>query len=207
MEFLLDYEKKYWDAIKNRLKNEIGTAALMGNLKAESNCIPYRKQGDNNIPYTASIQYTEEVDKEIISENTFEKDSIGYGVAQWTWWERKKGLYNLHVKTGLSIGDFDLSIQYMFYELDNSYTSVRDSLINATDIQAATNIVLHDYEQPFDQSESVELLRGNLAKEIYEKYTGSEPDPTEPTEPVDPPDPIKNKKKKMPLYMYIRRRY
>lgn len=191
MVFELDYQKRYWDSLMEIIENEKGVAALMGNFQAESNCIPYRKQGDYSPPYLESQTYTNAIDDGTITENTFVNDSIGYGVAQWTYYNRKQNLYNLHKSNNLSIGSFELSILMIKYEFNNGYGDTLDVLRQAVDIPTASNYVLHNYESPADQSADVESLRAEYSIEIYEKFTGSLPDPGP------------GSKKKMPLWFYL----
>lgn len=193
MDFLLDYEEKYWNDIYARLKNEYGTAGLMGNLKKESGLIPYRKQGDMTPPYVASQEYTNSVDNGTISKDTFCNDSIGYGLAQWTFHTRKQQLYSFHTEMAVSIGSYELSLKMLFFELDTGYTDVRDYLRTATSVRGASDYVLHNYEQPDDQSEAEEVERYQLSQQIYDKYHGTEPVPESNIRPI-------------PIWMYSRKR-
>ena len=96
-----EYAKYIWDYFKNKLGNEYGVAALMGNLQAESGLCPYRCEGDFTSGYTNSITYTENVNSGAISEWEFVNRGYngsttqkGYGLAQWTYYSRKQNLYN-----------------------------------------------------------------------------------------------------------------
>lgn len=200
MEFLLDYESRYWKDINAKIKNEYGTAGLMGNLQAESGLIPYRKQNDNTPPYVASQTYTNNVDDGKYTESQFVNDSIGYGLAQWTFSSRKQQLYDFKSEMGVSIGSYELSLKMLFWELEGGYKDTLEALSNAKSVRAASDYVLHNFEQPADQSEQVEVYRASLGTAIYEKYSGS--DPTDP----EPPKPS-GKNKGMPLWMYFYRRY
>lgn len=195
----MEYEKEYWDALMDLFHNEYGVAGLMGNLKAESGLIPYRKQGDFTSGYAASQAYTSGVDNGSISKETFVNDEVGYGVAQWTWNARKRTLYDFKTTHNLSIGSFELSIIMLKYELLESggYKSVGDYLKTATSVRGASNKVLHDFEAPKDQSEEVEIARAAIGQQIYDKYSGSEP-----PEPPDPPTPT-GSKRGMPVWMYL----
>lgn len=197
MIFELDYEKRYWDAINTKINNEYGTAGLMGNLKAESGLIPYRKENDNTPPYLASQQYTNNVDSGIYTKSEFVGDEIGYGLAQWTFSTRKEKLYNFHLEDNVSIGDFNLSLKMLFYELEGSYINVFNILKNANNVREASDSVLHDYESPGDQGESVEIYRAQLGQAIYDKYAGS---------PPEPPEPPVAERKKMKLWFYTLKR-
>lgn len=161
--------------------NAYGVAGLMGNLAAESGLIPYRVQGDNTVPYTYSQEYTAQVDAGTISENDFVYNGPnggGYGLAQWTYYTRKQGLYDLW-KSGSypSIGSLSLGLDYLSQEIQSSYSAVWTSLQNATSIRSASDIVLTDYESPADQSETVQLYRYELAVDIYNTYSGGSVDP------------------------------
>lgn len=198
------YETYYWNAFLNAIKNEYGVAGLMGNLQAESYLIPYIRQGDtNDLQYKKSLVYTQNVNNGVISKYTFVHDSVGYGLAQWTYHTRKEGLYNMY-KTGYpSIGDAKLSVDYLLYELQNSYKSVWNTLISATSIRQASDAVLHDFENPKDQSEKVEELRASYAQEIYNRHADT-PIPPGPPVPPDPPHPVINTDfGKLPIWFYV----
>lgn len=196
MDFLLDYEKQYWDTFVSKMENEMAVAGLMGNLKAESGLIPYRKQGDFSADYQVSRDYTNQVDAGTVTENQFIDGSFGYGLAQWTWPARKQGLYDMHKQMGVSIGSFDLSVSYLFYEFSNDYLNVYNNLLACTSVKQASDLILHDFEAPADQSETVEQQRYQLSQEIYDKYSGSTP---------VKPDPGSSDGHHMPIWMYFRR--
>ncbi len=178
--------------------NHFGVSALMGNLKAESGLYPDRVQGD--IPYSSySKNYTAKVDSGEISESEFVNNGPnggGYGLAQWTYFTRKQSLYNMY-KTGYdSIGSVDLACDYLIQELQTDYSGVWNSLVNATSIRVASDKVLHDFENPADQSTSVEIARASMGTEIYNTFSGGSYE-----EPTDTPTTThKNKLSKLLLW-------
>lgn len=171
-----------WHGLLEEIGNEYGVAALMGNLQAESGLCPYRLQGDFSDGWVTSIDYTEKVDNGTISEYDFVHNGPnggGYGLAQWTFYTRKQGLYDMYKSGGYdSIGNVYLAIKYLIYELNHSYPTVLNTLKNATSIRVASDCVLHDFENPANQSESVEILRCQLGTTLYQELTGSEPPDT-----------------------------
>lgn len=187
-----------WNLLLADIKNEIGVAALMGNLQAESGLIPYRVQGDFSDGYVNSITYTEKVNSGEISEYDFVNNGPGgggYGLAQWTFSSRKQALYDMY-KTGYpSIGDVNLACNYLLYELKTDYVDVYWTLVNAISIKQASDKVLHDFERPADQSAEVEVLRAQMGIAIYEEMTGSSP--------ITPTD---KKRKKFNFILFNRRR-
>lgn len=179
-----------WDYFLDCIGNEYGVAGLMGNLRAESGLYPDRVQGD--IPYSSySKEYTAKVDSGEISEYDFVHNGPnggGYGLAQWTFYTRKQALYN-HYKSGNrpSIGDIGLACDYLWIELQESFPSVLSVLKNAQSIREASDKVLHDFEAPADQSETVEETRETLGIEVYNAFSGTAPEnPDEPDNPISP---------------------
>lgn len=193
--------KQYiWNYFKEKLGNECGVAGLMGNLQSESALCPYRLQGDFSSGYKTSKTYTANVDAGVISEYDFVHNGPnggGYGLAQWTFYTRKQGLYDMY-KSGSysSIGSVELACDYLYYELENGYGSVLNTLKNATSIRQASDAVLLDFERPANQSESVQELRESLGQAIYNELTGTgsggSSDTNTPT-----------KKKSLPLWLLI----
>lgn len=168
-----------WRRLLGGIGNEYGVAGLMGNLQAESGLISYRVQGDFSAGYTNSIEYTNQVNSGAISKSEFVNNGPGgggYGLAQWTYPPRKQALYEMWVSGGYaSIGSLTLACDYLLYELKNSYYDVYFVLKNATSIRVASDKVLHDFENPADQSVSVEILRASMGSAIYEEMTGTTP--------------------------------
>lgn len=188
----MDANAQYiWEYFTEKIGNEYGVAGLMGNLQAESGFHPDRVQGD--IPYSEySVNYTYQVDTGAISKNDFlynGPNGGGYGLAQWTFWSRKKALYELWQSGGYSsIGSIELACDYLWIELQNDFPSVLNVLISAPDIRTASDAVLHDFESPADQSVSVEELRESMGQEIYNTYHSGTVDPDPDPEPDPDPD-------------------
>ena len=164
-----------WNYFKGKIGNEYGVAGLMGNLQAESNLRPNNLQNsyESSLGYT-DTSYTSAVDNGTYSKSSFVYDEAGYGLAQWTYWSRKKALYEMYKSGGYSsIGSIELACDYLWYELQNSYKGVLSVLKSATSIRQASDKVLHDFENPADQSESVEVKRASMGSAIYNELTGT----------------------------------
>lgn len=196
-----DYSKTIWDFFLPLIGNEYGTAALMGNLEAESGLRPNNLQNsyESSLGYT-DTSYTAAVDSGAYSRGSFVNDEAGYGLAQWTYSSRKAALYDFWKATGISsIGDISVQCGYLYLELRNDYSGVWTTLCNASNIRDASDAVLHDFENPADQSTSVEEKRAAMGVKWYNLYSGGYV-----------PNPTPNKRKGMPLllmYQATRRRY
>lgn len=169
------YDKKIWDYLLGKINNKYGVAGLMGNLYAESGLSPNNLE--NSYETTSGFTdatYTAAVDNGTYTKSQFVNDAYGYGLAQWTYKTRKQGLYELWKSSGYSsIGNIDLALAFLWYELQNSYPGVLTTLKNATSIREASDDVLHRFENPADQSEAVEEKRAAYGKTYYDKYADS----------------------------------
>lgn len=210
------YLKTIWDGLMLWVNNEYGVAALMGNLYAESGCVPFRVQGDYTFPFTYSQNYTNRVDQGIVTEYSFVNNAPdashakGYGLAQWTSSNRKQNYYNLYRSGGYaSIGGVDLGLAMLQQELDTGgdYASSGNAIKNATDIRSASDYILIHYEAPKDQSEAVKILRASYGQEIYNMYHsgGGNPDPPTPDPPPPPYPDNPTTPHKMGLIYYMKK--
>lgn len=201
------YEAIIWGYFKNKIGNEYGVAGLMGNLQAESGLYPDRVQGD--IPYSSySKTYTANVDKGLVAEYDFVNNGPnggGYGLAQWTHPSRKQALYNMYKERGYtSIGSIGLACEYLWYELQYTFPSVLNTLINATSVREASDTVLHDFENPAIQTEAVEEQRASLGQSYYNQFTGTSGEVIDPDNPSDPDIPnTPTSKPKRKTYNFI----
>ncbi|MBO6177836.1 MAG: N-acetylmuramoyl-L-alanine amidase [Selenomonadaceae bacterium] len=163
-------EIKIWRFFKEKGLNDCAVAGIMGNLYAESGLIPTNLQnsfesslGVNDEGYTASV------DDGSYSFERFINDGAGFGLAQWTYYTRKAGLYEFAKHTGRSIGDLDMQLEYLWDELQK-YEDLMGKLRNAKSVREASDAFLLDFERPADQGEGQKSYRAEFADEFYEKY-------------------------------------
>lgn len=123
----------------------------MGNLFAESGFIPTNLQnsyesklGMNDASYTAAVDNG--------SYTNFTHDSAGYGLAQWTYWSRKQGLFQLCKSRGKSIGDLNTQLDFLYQELTTNYSQLLKILKTTSSVEEASNLVVTQFERPADQS-------------------------------------------------------
>lgn len=162
-------ELNIWNKLNSEIKNDFGTSSLMGNLFAESGLKSINLQ--NSCEKKCGLndsQYTQAVDNG--SYNNFVNDRFGYGLAQWTSSGRKQGILNYAKSKRCSIGDENMQIEYVLYELKTAYKTVWNALVNAKSVKQASDIVLTQYERPADQSENAKLKRASYGEIFYRKY-------------------------------------
>lgn len=192
------YIAQVWNYLSSKGYPDEGIAGLMGNLYAESFIVPYICQGNITYPFSASIQYTDDVNNGTITEYQFvhygpdghSSTNKGYGLAQWTITARKQPLYTKFTTGGYSsIGSISLALDYLYDELSGnrangalSYTNVSNVMRDTSKtMRQVSNYVLANFENPRDQGPSVQEQRYKYAHAIYEYMKQS-------VTPVDPPD-------------------
>lgn len=168
-----DTEKLIWDFLSDKIGNAYGVAGLMGNLYAESNLQPTNLQNS----YEKSLRMTDDQYTAAVDDGTytnFVKDSAGYGLAQWTYWSRKKALFDHAKASGKSIGDLVMQLDFLWMELSGDYKSLLDALKKAENVSDASTAVLAQYERPADQSEAVQSKRAAYGQMYYGKYAAKD---------------------------------
>ncbi|MCR5119545.1 MAG: hypothetical protein K6B44_08005 [Lachnospiraceae bacterium] len=169
-----DHDRIIWNSLYALCgNNAYGAAGLMGNLFAESALRENNLQnscearlGMNDAAYTAAVDNG--------SYTNFVHDSAGYGLAQWTYWTRKQGLYNHAKSTGRSIGNLNMQLEFLGSELTNSYRGVLNGLRSAGSVEDASYIVLTQFEKPKNQGPSVQALRAQYSKTFYARYANAQ---------------------------------
>lgn len=161
--------KKIWDYLYGKIGNAYGVAALMGNLYAESKLNPQNLEDH----YERKIKYNDTTYTKAVDDGTytnFVKDSCGYGLAQWTYYTRKQRLLNFAKEKKKSIGDLIMQLEFLVNELKTYYPGVFNDLKNASNINYPTVKVLKSYENPADQSLSVQATRTSYANKYYQEF-------------------------------------
>lgn len=167
----MEHAKVIWEFLMEKIKNECGVAGLMGNLYAESGLKPdilqhtYKKKlGFDDSSYTHAVDSN--------SYNNFVRDAAGYGLAQWTYWSRKKALLSYARENGKSIGDLTMQLEFLCRELEQSYRGVLQKLKTAKTVKEASNEVLLNFEKPADQSDKVKERRADYGMNYYRQFAG-----------------------------------
>ena len=164
-------EEKIWNFLLKEIKNEYGVAGLMGNLRAESSFKSSNLQGayEKKLSHTDE-SYTMAVDNGQYTKDQFVYDSAGYGLAQWTYWSRKKALYEYLKAANRSIGDLQGQLEYLIKEI-KTYTKVWNTLLNAKTVEEASTSVVLYYEKPASKdSPETQAKRASYGETVYQKF-------------------------------------
>ena len=164
--------------INNGSMTAQGAAGLLGNLKAESDLRSNNLQNT----YNESLRMTDEEYTDAVDSGeytNFVYDSAGYGLAQWTSAGRKQKLLEYAQAKEVSIGDYDMQLEFLIDELAYSYSSVYEVLKTTKSVKAASNSVLIGFEKPRDQSKAAQERRAAIGTKYFKQFRPNEnPEPT-----------------------------
>ena len=151
-------EKIIWDQLLKATGNAIGTAAIMGNLMAESSLNPRCVTGIKDPEYICKAD-NDEID--------FAHDGHAFGLVQWCYYTRKGGLQGYAKQVGRSVGDLQMQLEYLVKEMSQDYKSVWKAVTEAKSIRTASDIVMLKYEKPAGTSELAKAKRRAYAQKFY----------------------------------------
>lgn len=160
-------EQEIWGYLYPRIGNACGTAALMGNLRAESGLNPKNLQDTYETRLGMNDeQYTQAVDSGAYA--NFVKDGAGYGLAQWTYHSRKQNLLNFAKQHNESVGSLRVQLDFLWEELQG-YKTCLEALKTASDIRVASDVVMDQYEQPSNRSEDARQKRADFGQQYLQR--------------------------------------
>lgn len=197
---------------------ETGALAMMGNWMKESLLDPFRKQGDLTAAALPSHQYVAQVTSGAIQKMAFARDQIGFGLAQWTFWDfvgnregRKLDLYNYWKASGMPLDSAVMQARFAIWELTHKgqYKSLWSYLqtVGPDGLKNAVDRICREYEQPaynniqerYDAAvelaarldlNSTDLPQGSgIAENVSGSDTGPSGDPAQPAAPKEPDKP------------------
>lgn len=160
-----------------------GALGMLGNLMAESTLKENIAQ--RGMTKLSDEQYTAAADNGLID---FVRDAVGYGLAQFTYHTRKANLLSRARNDGVSVGDGEMQVRFILWELANDFPNVRKVLTTSNDIDACADIVCTQYERP--AVNNLAVRRGyahqfdNEIPEVTE--VAASKDPVKATFPPDP---------------------
>lgn len=163
-------EKVIWDCLLKKTGNEFGTAAIMGNLMAESSLNPTCVTGIKD------SDYVKKADEGKID---FAHDGHAFGLVQWCYYARKGGLQSYAQQTGRSVGHLQMQLEYLVKEMSQDYKSVWSAVTTSKSIRGISDTVMLKYEKPATTSEAAKQKRANYAQKYYDQFAEKpEPAPT-----------------------------
>ena len=172
----------YQQTIYNRLRyhgiTQAGALGILGNFDCESNCEPFRLQGDFSPYRTASKSYVQGVTSGSISRDTFSRDAKGFGIYQLTYWTRKQGYYDFWKASGKALDSAELQVDYAVKEMQSDYPQLFAFLKQTTDVFTAVSRVCREFERPAVNNIDARFAAAKrIQYEINLDGGGEDPDP------------------------------
>lgn len=162
-------EQTIYNALRAGGLSPAGACGMMGNMDAESGLLPNNVQNNCSM---SDFDYTYAVDNGTISRERFVYDSYGFGLCQWTSYDRKDGLYQLAKGKGVSIADEAMQCEYCIYELKQSqYSTLYKFLCTTDDVAKAAERVCAEFERPKYNNFAVRI---NAAQRYYNQLANGE---------------------------------
>ena len=170
---MTNYENETWAYLVHMFRNPYSAAAIMGNFYIESKMDPgYLQSSYARKLGMTSAEYTARTDSGEYPAESFIHDSAGYGLAQWTYWSRKRSLLDYAKEKNKSVGDLGVQLDF-FWEEIQLYKAVFPVLLSATSIQEASDIFARKYEKPADVSDTALKRRSDAGQKYYDAFVKS----------------------------------
>lgn len=189
----MSYQQIIYDQLRKGGISEAGALGILGNLDCESNCEPYRLQGDFSPYRTQSKAYVQRIMNGSVSKAEFCDGRVGKFIAQWTYPTRQAALWDYWKSRGGAIDDAAMQADFVLEEL-KGYSVLLPFLQTTTDIFTAVSLVCREYERPavnnidarFDRAKKIQYeIDLNAWKD------GGKDDPKPAPTPTPEPTPIK----------------
>ena len=183
-----------YQTIYNQLRanglTEAGALAMLGNWDCESNCESVRVQGDFSPYRSASKQYVADVDSYKISRDQFQNDQKGTGLAQWTYFTRKAGLWDFCKNfKHCSVGDETAQVDYAIKELKTDFPGLLSTLKTSNDLYVCTKQVCYQFENPAVKNVDARYQAAIRIRGMIDLNPGPAPEPEPEPEPEPTPTP------------------
>ena len=144
----MSYHQTIYNLLRGYGLSEAGALGMLGNWECESNCEPYRVQGDYQASRAISKTYVDAITSGRMSKEQFAKDGKGFGEAQWTYPQRKRNLYDFALGCMKPIDSCSMQVDFAMWELQNEYSGLLSYLKTSEAIWDATDRICREYERP-----------------------------------------------------------
>ena len=173
----MSYYQTIYNTFRKHGLTEAAALAFLGNWQCESNCEPFRLQGDFSSLKTVSKAYVQNVTNGSITRDQFAHDSKGFGLAQWTYFSRKYDLYDYWKASGKKLDDCTMQTEFAVYELQTSFRALLDFLKSTNDVFTATSRICREYERPAVNNIDARYQAANRIKYEIDLDGKDEPQP------------------------------
>ena len=170
---------------------EAAALATVGNFQCESNCEPFRVEGDFSPYKTISKAYVQGVTSGSISRYTFSHDAKGFGLYQLTFWSRKEEYYDFWKASGGNLDSAELQTKFAIKEMKRDFSNLWNYLTQTNDIFTACSRICREFERPAVNNidarfQAASRFKHELDLNEWQSGGGGEPKP----QPQPTPQPV-----------------
>ena len=144
----MSYHQTIYNLLRGYGLSEAGALGMLGNWECESGCEPYRVQGDYQPSRAISKAYVNAIETGVSDRERFATDQKGFGLAQWTYPQRKRNMWDLWKSSIHRIDDVDFQVWFAYTELLKEYSELLQFLKTAEAIWDCTDRICREYERP-----------------------------------------------------------
>lgn len=148
----MSYHQTIYNLLRGYGLSEAGALGMLGNWECESGCEPYRVQGDYQASRAISKAYVNAIESGVSDRERFAKDQKGFGLAQWTYPQRKRNLWVKAKTSGQRIDSVELQVEFAIWELGQAEWCQGFTLLpylkTVEAIWDATDLICRKYECP-----------------------------------------------------------
>jgi len=119
-------------------------------------------------------------------------DEVGFGYAQWTFWSRKKGLYEFCKNRGVSVADHEAQKEFIFVEMKRDFPAIYNLCKTSHDLDKLMHDLIWIWENPADKNGAL-AVRYPYARAWYAKYNAWSA-PATPVQTESDPEPKQEEK-------------
>ena len=144
----MSYHQTIYNLLRGYGLSEAGALGMLGNWECESGCEPYRVQGDYQASRAISKAYVNAIVSGASDRERFATDQKGFGLAQWTYPQRKRNLWDFAYGAMKPIDSCTMQVDFAVLELRKEHQSLLTFLKITNDIQQACDRICREFERP-----------------------------------------------------------
>ena len=144
----MSFHQTIYNLLRGYGFSEAGALGMLGNWECESGCEPYRVQGDYQASRAISKAYVNAIQNGTQDRERFAMDQKGFGLAQWTYPQRKRNLWDRWKNSPYQIDSVNLQVSFAMGELGSEYPGLLSYLKTAEAIWDCTDRICREYERP-----------------------------------------------------------
>lgn len=185
----MSYHQTIYNLLRGYGLSEAGALGMLGNWECESGCEPYRVQGDYQASRAISKAYVNAIETGVSDRERFATDQKGFGLAQWTYPQRKRNMWDLWKASIHCIDDVDFQVWFAYTELLKEYSELLQFLKTSEAIYDCCDRICREYERPAVNNVDARYQAALRIRREIDLSGSAEPapEPSKPEEPAEEP--------------------